>query len=49
MLRFADLDADVDLLDAARRTSLDLLRDQPAVAERHLQRWLGGKQQYLRV
>ena len=49
MLRFADLDADVDLLDAARRTALDLLRDQPAVAERHLQRWLGGKQQYLRV
>ena len=49
MLRFADLDADVDLLDVARRTALDLLRDQPAVAERHLQRWLGGKQQYLRV
>lgn len=49
MLRFADLDADVDLLEAARRTAQDLLRDHPAVAERHLQRWLGGKQQYLRV
>ena len=50
MLRFADLDADIDLLEAARNTAQDLLRDRPAaVAERHLQRWLGGKQQYLRV
>ncbi|MDB5808533.1 MAG: recG [Betaproteobacteria bacterium] len=49
MLRFADLDADVDLLEAARVVAADLLRDQPAVAERHLQRWLGGRQQYLRV
>ena len=49
MLRFADLETDLDLLEAARRVAHDLLRDQPAVAERHLQRWLGGKQQYLRV
>jgi ATP-dependent DNA helicase RecG len=49
MLRFADLEADVDLLEAARGAAHDLLRDQPAVAERHLQRWLGGKQHYLRV
>ncbi len=49
MLRFADLDADVDLLETARSLAHDLLRDEPAVAERHLQRWLGGKQQYLRV
>jgi ATP-dependent DNA helicase RecG len=49
MLRFADLDADIDLLEAARRAAHDLLRAEPAVVERHLQRWLGGKQQYLRV
>ena len=49
MLRFADLDADVDLLETARDVAQDLLRDEPAVAERHLQRWLGGKQQFLRV
>jgi len=30
-------------------TESALLVDQPAVAERHLQRWLGGKQHYLRV
>ncbi|MEO7725806.1 MAG: helicase-related protein, partial [Burkholderiales bacterium] len=49
MLRFADVDADLDLLEAARRVAHDLLREEPAAAERHLQRWLGGKQQYLRV
>jgi ATP-dependent DNA helicase RecG len=49
MLRFADLETDVDLLEAARDAAQNLLRDEPAVAERHLLRWLGGKQQYLRV
>ena len=49
MLRFADLETDVDLLDAARGAAQDLLRAEPAVAERHLTRWLGGKQYYLRV
>ncbi len=49
MLRFADVEADLDLLEAARRAAHDLLRDEPAAAELHLQRWLGGRQQYLRV
>ena len=49
LLRFADLEADLDLLEAARNSAHELLRDQPAVAEQHLQRWLGGKQHYLRV
>jgi ATP-dependent DNA helicase RecG len=49
MLRFADLNADLDLLDKARTVAADLLRDMAPVAERHLQRWLGGKEQYLRV
>ncbi len=49
MLRFADLDADLDLLEVARNAAQQLLRDQPGIAERHLQRWLGGKQHYLRV
>ena len=49
MLRFADLDVDIDLLEVARRCAQQLLRERPEVAERHLQRWLGGKQQYLRV
>jgi ATP-dependent DNA helicase RecG len=49
MLRFADLDADLELLEQARAAAQELLQSQPTVAERHLQRWLGGKQQYLRV
>ncbi len=49
MLRFADLEADLDLLEAARRAAHDLLRDQPEIAEGHLRRWLGGRQHYLRV
>ncbi|HEX3169975.1 MAG TPA: ATP-dependent DNA helicase RecG, partial [Burkholderiales bacterium] len=49
MLRFADLVADVDLLEKARDVAHALLRDEPAVAQRHLQRWLGGRQDYLRV
>jgi ATP-dependent DNA helicase RecG len=49
MLRFADLETDLDLLEKARTAAQDLLRNHPAVAERHLQRWIGGKQHYLRV
>ncbi|MBI4192507.1 MAG: ATP-dependent DNA helicase RecG [Betaproteobacteria bacterium] len=49
MLRFADLNTDLDLLEAARNSAQQILRHQPAIAERHLQRWLGGKQHYLRV
>ena len=49
MLRFADLDADLDLLEAARSAVQRILPLHPAIAERHLQRWLGGKQHYLRV
>jgi ATP-dependent DNA helicase RecG len=49
MLRFADLEMDIDLLEAARNLAPQLLRDHPANAERHLQRWLGGRQELLKV
>jgi ATP-dependent DNA helicase RecG len=49
MLRFADLDADLDLLEAARGSAQRILQLHPDIAERHLQRWLGGRQHYLRV
>ena len=49
MLRFADLERDGDLLDAARAAAGEILRDYPDLARRHLQRWLGGKNEYLRV
>ncbi len=49
MLRFADLEQDADLLAAARTAAEEILRNHPASAQRHLQRWLGGKSEYLRV
>ena len=49
MLRFADLDTDLDLLEAARNAAQWILPSHPAIAERHLQRWLGGKQHFLRA
>jgi len=49
MLRFADLEADLDLLEAARGAAEDLLEHAPARARAHLERWMGGRQEYLRV
>lgn len=49
MLRFADLEYDGDLLDDARTVAEELLHDYPEAANRHLQRWLGRKSEYLRV
>ncbi len=48
MLRFADLDADQHLLDAARSWAPRLLAEQPEAVQAHLQRWLGGREQFLR-
>jgi ATP-dependent DNA helicase RecG len=49
LLRFADLDTDLDLLDAAREAAATLLREQPAAARAHLARWLGARHEYLRA
>jgi len=49
MLRFADLAVDLDLLDAARDAAENLLREQPDAAKAHLARWLGGRNEYLKV
>jgi len=49
LLRFADLSVDLDLLDAARNAADAILRTQPQIAQRHLERWLGDRQRYLGV
>lgn len=49
MLKIADLERDVDLLEAARGYADKLLKVQPEVAERHLQRWLGHAEEYVKV
>ena len=49
LLRFADLDADADLLAWARRAAPLMLDRAPALAEKHINRWLGGKSDYLKA
>ncbi len=49
LLRFADLSADVDLLDAARDAAARLLTENPQAARAHLHRWLGGRGEFLKV
>ncbi len=48
-LRFADLDLDADLLEAARYWADRLLREDPERAEKHLRRWFAGREEYLRA
>jgi len=47
VLRFADLAADGDLVEAARAAAEELLAHEPAAAQAHLDRWLGGRAQWL--
>ena len=49
LLRFADLERDVDLLEPARDVADELLRREPARAQAHLERWLGGRQEFIKV
>ena len=49
MLRFADLTEDEDLLEQARLSADELLRDAPDVARAHLQRWMANKHDFLQV
>ena len=47
LLRFADLATDTRLLEWARALAPRLLDRHPELAQRHLDRWLGGKSDYL--
>ncbi|MFM7524724.1 MAG: helicase-related protein, partial [Betaproteobacteria bacterium] len=49
MLRFADLEKDQWLVEHARDLATSLLAQQPAVAEAHLARWLGAREDFLRA
>jgi len=49
MLRFADLAVDAHLLAWARQAAPILLDQHPALAEKHVARWLGGKADYLKA
>jgi ATP-dependent DNA helicase RecG len=49
MLRFADINTDVDLLEKARDAASLILKEFPQAVELHVQRWMSGKQDFLRV
>jgi ATP-dependent DNA helicase RecG len=49
LLRFADLERDVALIEQTRDAADDLLRRDPAAAARHVARWLGGRQEFIRA
>ena len=49
MLRFADVSEDVNLLNGARAIADEMLRDFPEAVQKHLQRWIANKHDYLHV
>ena len=49
MLRFADLETDLELLEAARNTAETLLDREPEAVRRHLGRWLPRGLDYLKA
>ena len=49
LLRFADIERDIDLLEAARDAAAWMLKHAPDNAEKHLARWLGSRQHYLKA
>ena len=48
LLRYADLEMDADLVDMAREVAEDMLTEHVALAEKHLQRWLGAREELLK-
>ncbi|MEP6942820.1 MAG: ATP-dependent DNA helicase RecG [Betaproteobacteria bacterium] len=49
LLRFADLDRDVKIIEQARDAADELLRREPEAARAHLERWLGGRQEFFKA
>jgi len=49
MLKIADLDRDLDLLEIAKSKADKLLRENPQAVERHLQRWLSHGAELVKV
>ena len=49
LLRFADLATDTALLEWARAAAPVMLDKHPAMAEKHVHRWLGAKAEYLKA
>jgi ATP-dependent DNA helicase RecG len=48
-LRFADLSVDTELLAWAQKLAPRMLDEHPEQAARHVERWLGGKSDFLKA
>jgi ATP-dependent DNA helicase RecG len=48
LLRYADLEMDADLVEMARQVAEEMLLKAPENAARHLQRWLGAREELLK-
>ncbi|MCL2523112.1 MAG: ATP-dependent DNA helicase RecG [Betaproteobacteria bacterium] len=48
LLRYADLEEDAALVEQARAVAEDMLTAHPALAEAHLRRWLGAREELLK-
>lgn len=49
LLRFADLDKDIALLEWAKALAPQMLQRYPHLAQQHIQRWLGTKAEFLKA
>ncbi len=49
LLRYADLEMDADLVEVARELAEQMLKTAPRRAALHLDRWLGGREEMLKV
>jgi ATP-dependent DNA helicase RecG len=49
LLRFADLERDADLLELARKTAEELLGENSPAVAKHVDRWLGSRQFFLKA
>ncbi len=49
LLRFADLERDAELIEVARDAADELLAREPDAAAAHLERWLGGRQEFIKA
>lgn len=49
LLRFADLERDAPLVDAAQRVADLMLAESPKAVDAHLARWLSGREEFLKA
>jgi ATP-dependent DNA helicase RecG len=49
LLRFADIERDTDLVEAARDVAEEMLRESPPAVIKHVDRWLGSRQFFLKA